>query len=166
MKVKTFTENYRRKSRKPMEEKKRTCDYKSGQLPSCAPLALSYVPMQDGSTPQYEADEALIRGTLFPGLDLPWKNIVNNVPHSDTPLGELMALDFVVHELGLYLDTHKDDTEAFALFQSFLRLAEEGRKRYVELYGPLTKSDMKGDESYKWLNNPWPWDYTERMGDK
>lgn len=132
-----------------------------GELPSCAPLALAYVPMQQGSTPAYESGEALIRGTLFPGLDLPFMNMVNKTPMDDTPLGELMVLDFVIAELNLYLDTHKDDTEAFETYKSFLQLSKEGRKRYTELYGPITQADMRSAPAYKWLKNPWPWEYTE-----
>ena len=83
----------------------------------------------------------------------------------NTPLSELMALDFVLDELELYLDTHKDDKEAFATYQSFLRLAAEGHKKYVSLYGPISQTDMLGATSYNWINNPWPWDYMQRNGD-
>ena len=150
-----------------MEDKKRSaaeregCGYKDGVLPACAPLALAYVPMQESSQPQYEADKALVRGTLFPGLDLPFMNVVNTGSMSGTPLGELMALDFVAHELSLYLNTHKNDTEAFSAYQSVLRLEAEGRKRFVALYGPVTKGDLAEAKSYTWLNNPWPWESAE-----
>ncbi len=91
------------------EQRKKSCDYKCGWLPGCAPL----------------------------------------------------ALDFVNHELVLYLDTHEDDEEAFECLQKHLALAKEGRKRYVELYGPIQVSDLLGMKKYTWLENPWPWDYTE-----
>ncbi len=141
------------------------CGYKSGRLPECAPLALSYTPIQQENPPKYSANEALYRGTLFPGLDLPLKNITNKgFPLENTPLGELMAMDFVLDELGLYLDTHKDDKEAFALYKRFLAMAEEGRRRYVQLYGPVTRSDMAQSKKFNWLSDPWPWDYGERQG--
>ena len=136
------------------------CDYKKGWLPECAPLALAYVPKQQSANPSYEPREALCRGTLFPGLDLPFMNIVNKSNLGNTPLIELMAIDFVCYELTLYLDTHKDDTEAFEVYQSFLRLKKEAHKRYVEQYGPLKHSDMINANCFTWLNNPWPWDYT------
>jgi hypothetical protein len=53
--------------------------------------------------------------------------------------------------------------EAFAAYQSILRLAKEGRKRYTELYGPITKRDLAEAKNYTWLKNPWPWDFTEKM---
>ena len=136
--------------------------FRDGSLPGAfAPLALSYVPMQDAAAPNYEAPEALARGTLFPGLDLPFMNIVNDKA-PDTPMAELMAIDFVTDELELYLDTHADDREAFALYQSILALRKEARERYVERYGVITQCDQLGRESYTWLRDPWPWEYPGR----
>jgi len=104
------------------------------------------------------AMEALSRGTLFPGLDLPFMGMVNQTQEV-TPLTEMMALCFVAHELALYLDTHQDDAEAFAMYQSFLALKKEARERYVKQCGPVTHADMLGMERYAWLDDPWPWDY-------
>ena len=42
-----------------------------GKLPSSAPLANPYVPFQLENPPVYEASNGIVRGTLFPGLDLP-----------------------------------------------------------------------------------------------
>lgn len=135
------------------------CRYKCGTLPECAPLALAYVPMQQGSMPAYQQGEALARGTLFPGLDLPFMNVVNTLNVSDTPLGELMALNFVVDELKLYLDTHPNDTEAFASLKSFIALTKEAHERYVARFGPIDTMDLLQSESYDWLREPWPWKY-------
>ncbi len=93
-------------------------DSRFGSLPSYAPLAAAYVPMQENANDTYETSAALARGTLFPGLDLPFKNVVNDAL-PDSPLHELMAIDFVADELELYLDTHGDDVEAFAMYQTF-----------------------------------------------
>lgn len=136
-----------------------SCGYKSGQLPPCAPLALAYVPMQSSSKPSYEAKEALIRGTLFPGLDLPFMNVVNTKDVTDIPLGELMAIAFVCYELQLYLDTHKDDSEAFETLKCMLALKREAHERYVKKYGPLSVKDLEDASSFTWVNDPWPWEY-------
>ena len=132
-------------------------DYKFGSLPARAPLASAYVPMQESAEPYYEQQTAIARGTLFPGLDLSFLGMVNESLPA-TPLNELMAIDFVVDELSLYLDTHKDDKEAFEQYQSVLALSREAHKRYVETCGPLTKTDMLGMKKYAWLNDPWPWE--------
>lgn len=137
------------------------CGYKNGKLPSCAPLAVGYVPDQADAQPQYEAPMALSRGTLFPGLDLPLGNMVNqNVP--DSPMEELMAIDFAAHDLSLYLDTHPQDGEAFAVYQDLLRLAEEGARRYAARYGAICKRDLADAERFDWLQSPWPWEYRQR----
>ena len=143
-----------------------SCTYKEGQLPSCAPLALSVVPSQQSSKPAYERAEALAKGTLFPGLDLPFMDYVATGPVEDTPLAELMALDFVTQELALYLDTHPDDQEAFNTWKSCTALAREGRKRYVEMYGPVTRRETAMFDSWVWPEDPWPWNGSGKAGKK
>lgn len=143
------------------ENRSGRCGSRCGWLPGCAPLALAYVPMQQNALERYDPKEALARGTLFPGLDLPFMDMVNTPPEVCTPMRELMALDFVVHELILYLDTHGNDEEAFACLQTYMELAREGRKRYTELYGPIQTADLLGMKKYTWLENPWPWDVSE-----
>lgn len=144
-------------------DRKANDGYRYGTLPgTTAPLAMSYVPMQTSASPSYEANEALSRGTLFPGLDLPFMNMVNK-DMAVTPLTELMAIDFVTLELGEYLDTHSNDTEAFAMYQTFLALKKEAHERYAQSCGPITKADMLCAESYTWLDNPWPWEYQPKM---
>ncbi len=139
-------------------DSKASSEYKSGTLPENAPLAVAFVPLQRSVFPTYDSGEALARGTLFPGLDLPFMNIVNK-GLKVTPMTELMAIDFVVDELELYLDTHSSDKEAFSMYQTFLALRKEAHERYVKLCGPVQQSDMLGMQDYAWLNNPWPWDY-------
>ena len=131
----------------------------------CAPLATSWVPPQGENPPMYAPSEALNRGTLFPGLDLPFMNMVNKTnPYAGTPLGELMALAFMVKELQLYLDTHPDDKDAFKALRDTLALKREAHERYVKLYGPLKIEDLENADRYSWLDGPWPWEYCERMG--
>ena len=139
-------------------------DFLFGALPAIAPLASAYVPMQPGVEPRYEPQSAIGRGTLFPGLDLPFRGMVNK-PLPQTPLGELMAIDFVADELSLYLDTHKDDREAFELYQNVLALSKEAHEKYAEQCGPICKKDMLGMKAYRWLNDPWPWEVKERGED-
>lgn len=135
-----------------------TCSYKEGPLPSCAPLAVAMVPKQQSSKPAYEAAEALAKGTLFPGLDLPFMDYVATGAMDNTPMAELMAIDFVLQELSLYLDTHQDDKEAFETWKAFQKLAAEGRKRYIEMCGPILRKDTAMFSSWIWPDDPWPWD--------
>jgi len=117
--------------------------------------------MQEEAQPRYETLRALPRGTLFPGLDLPFMNLVNP-DEENTPKHEMMAIDFVVDELELYLDTHQNDREAFDFYQTMLTLQKEARERYVRLCGPICQTDQLGMERYAWLDAPWPWELDER----
>ena len=127
-------------------------------MPDPAPLAAAYVPMQRSVEPNYDANLALSRGTLFPGLDLPFMNLVNP-DLEQTPMTEMMAIDFVADELELYLDTHDKDREAFELYQTILTLQREARERFIRRCGPIQQSDMLGMDRYVWLDAPWPWEF-------
>ena len=86
-----------------------------GRLPSMAPLANPYVPFQLENPPVYDARKGIVRGTLFPGLDLPFMGMVNQKELPATQLAELQTLAFAIQELALYLDTHRDDKEALEM---------------------------------------------------
>jgi len=77
---------------------------------------------------------------------------------NNTALAELMALDFAIDELGLYLTTHPKDQEVLNLYWSYIKLAQEGRITYRKMYGPLLQTDITEQEGFIWLNDPWPWD--------
>lgn len=143
----------------------RPCDDACGTLPPCAPLAVPYVPFQQKGSKKYSQMDALANGTLFPGLNLPFHVKADAAVPANSAAAELQALEFVITELGLYLDTHQDDAEAFALFRQYVRLAEEGRARYTAMYGPLFQTDAAKAGAYTtWLNDPWPWEYSKDGG--
>ena len=145
------------------------CDYRTGDLPTgklpdgsltaCAPLGVGYVPVQRSSEPTYEPDNALTRGTLFPGLDPPFMDAANkNNPYAGTPLGELMAISFATHELTLYLDTHPRDKSAFAALKKMLRLKKDAHSRFTRKFGPISADDLLDADSFTWVHGPWPWE--------
>jgi spore coat protein JB len=134
-------------------------DGRDGRLPQMAPLANPYVPFQCNNPPKYETRKGLVRGTLFPGLDLPFMNMVNNKEMQVTPLNELQTMAFAINELALYLDTHSDDEEALELYRTYQKLYHDGAAMYSREYGPLNhKTPVDGP--YKWLDDPWPWEYS------
>lgn len=144
----------------------RPCEDGQGSLSPCAPLAVPFVPFQQKGSKKYDQTEALANGTLFPGLNLPFhvKAQAGSLPEGAA--AELQALNFVVTELGLYLDTHQDDAEAIQLFEQYTRLAQEGKRRYEAMYGPLTQRSAIQNGVYTWLNDPWPWEYRKEGGGK
>ena len=144
---------------RPDHTPSKNCPCGTGMLPqNCANLAFPFVPMQEEDPQRYNNREALQRGTLFPGLDLPFHcELKTRFPAVNQALSELMALDFAIDELGLYLTTHRNDQEALNLYWDYIRLGQEGRRRYEEMYGPLSQTTITGG-SFRWLDDPWPWD--------
>ena len=141
----------------------RPCPDACGTRPACAPLSVPYVPFQQEGSRKYDQVDALANGTIFPGLNLPFHLKVDAAALPDNTSTQLQALLFVITELGLYLDTHKDDVEAFQLFRQYAQLAKETKQKYEEMYGPLTQLGAGQDAAYRWLDDPWPWDF-EREG--
>lgn len=135
-----------------------------GVLPAQAPLANPYVPFQKENPPTYAPRTALVRGTLYPGLDLPFHGMVNNKEKPVTPLSELQTLAFMLQELTLYLDTHRDDKEALEVYCEYQQLYAEAKKRYEEKCGPLTNRTGCCGNEYRWLDDPWPWEYAANRG--
>ena len=135
------------------------CREMNGLLPdACGSMAFPYIAMQRQDAQRYENREALLQGTLFPGLDLPFrKELHSRFPKVNEALLDLMALDFAIDELGLYLTTHPDDRQALELYWSYIRLGREGRTKYEESNGPLLQTDIT-EGSFRWLDDPWPWD--------
>jgi len=130
-----------------------------GKLPGMAPLANPYVPFQLNDSPKYEARKAIIRGTLYPGLDLPFMGMVNKKELPVTPLTELQTLGFALHELALYLDTHRDDAEALQLYRQYQQIYHKGMMEYSDQCGPMNHMMPTDHGRYAWLDDPWPWEY-------
>ena len=130
-----------------------------GNLPAIAPLANPYVPFQLDNPPKYEARMGIIRGTMYPGLDLPFMGMVNKNELPITPKTELQVLSFAIQELALYLDTHRDDTEAFELYQSYQEVSNKCMNEYAKNGKPLNHRTPTNSQKYQWLDDPWPWEY-------
>lgn len=131
-----------------------------GKLPDKGPLANPYVPYQEDAAQTYGSESGLVRGTIFPGLDLPFMNMVNSHKLSSTLLHQLQALNFAVTELGLYLDTHGSDTDALALFDQYSEMYEEALQKYEQAHGPTMQMRGGMTGSYQWSKGPWPWEYS------
>lgn len=130
-----------------------------GVLPASAPLANPYVPFQRENPVRYEARRGMIRGTMYPGLDLPFMGMVNERELPVTPLSELQVLGFALHDLALYLDTHRDDAEALEVYRNYQQIYHNGMMAYNRDQAPLTHDAPTDAERYAWLDDPWPWEY-------
>ncbi len=142
-----------------METKNKDRTGFEGRLPAMAPLANPYVPFQLENPPKYDARKGMIRGTLFPGLDLPFMGMVNTKEKPVTPLTELQAMAFALQELALYLDTHRDDREATELYQAYQKMYHQAMMNQTDM-GIQMNHMMPTEGSYKWPDDPWPWEYS------
>ena len=145
-----------------MDQNKSLAKCGEGRLPASAPLANPYVPFQNENPMKYEARKAMVRGTLFPGLDLPFMGMVNKQEAPVTPLTELQTMAFVIQELALYLDTHPEDLDAVQMYTQYQRLYNEGRDAYEKMCGPLNHMSVS-EGRYRWLEEPWPWEYAKNQ---
>ena len=135
---------------------KESMNDRQGRLPAQAYLANPYVPFQMDNPPRYEAAKGVIRGTLYPGLDLPFMGEENTRPLPDTPMANLQMLGFAIQELALYLDTHRNDREALEQYRAYQQMY----RRIAETHGrPLTHMAPGKGEEYQWLDDPWPWEF-------
>jgi len=76
-------------------------------------------------------------------------------------LKNIQALDVYLIDLNLYLDTHPCDTQALAYYKKYNDEANVLRRRYEDLYGPLTIRYAEDENYWRWVGSPWPW---ERQG--
>lgn len=142
-----------------MDKKRNHREGGYGRLPEMAPLANPYVPFQLEDPPKYEARTALIRGTLYPGLDLPFMGMVNNRELPVTPKSEMQVLGFAVQELALYLDTHPEDKEALELYRTYQQMYHKLVTEYTQKCGPMSHGMPVDHKTYTWMDDPWPWEY-------
>ena len=82
--------------------------------------------------------------------------------HSQTDKDELLKrlsiLDFMLLDLGLYLNNNPHDEKALCIYNQVAHDANAMRKNYEKTHGPLTarQSCYSGD-SWQWIKEPWPW---------
>ena len=147
-----------------MDNKKSSPRPGEGRLPALAPLANPYVPFQMECPPLYEPGKALIRGTVYEGLDLPFMGMVNQQEKPMTPKTQLQTLAFMIQELALYLDTHPNDKEALELYRNYQKVYHKQMMEYNE-ERPLKHGLPVQGERYRWLDDPWPWEYAANKED-
>ena len=132
-------------------------DAACGMLPACAPLANPFVPFQRDDPPVYAAAVGAVRGTLFPGLDLPLRGQENSGELSGTLQRDLQALGFAVVELGGNTSTRipamPERRSCSAPILGFMRRRQPpGRPRTA----PSSSAAPWAKSGYDWLRGPWP----------
>ncbi|MCL6633122.1 MAG: spore coat protein CotJB [Alicyclobacillus herbarius] len=73
-------------------------------------------------------------------------------------LYELQAVDFVLVELTLYLDTHPDDQPAVSQFHQYQRRKQALMQQFEQAFGPLLEfGNSPVGAHWSWNDSPWPW---------
>lgn len=71
---------------------------------------------------------------------------------------QLQAVDFVLVELTLYLDTHNDDLEAINQFNHYAMERKRLKKAFESQFGPLQQfGNSYSGYPWNWDDSPWPW---------
>ena len=72
---------------------------------------------------------------------------------------EIMAIDFAITDIKLYLNTHPDDKEAINLYNSLVKKRLAMIDSYQSMFGPIIAETYdKSVDHWRWIDDPWPWD--------
>lgn len=103
----------------------------------------------------YQPNEALAHGNASKSLYDPYKNYkVPVVIPDNNLLLKLQTLNFILVDLGLYLDTHPDDVETIKLYRNYLLEYRNALDKFEKNNYPLTLQSINLQTSYwDWVNN-------------
>ena len=92
------------------------------------------------------------------------QNITNNNEDTNNEtreklLSEIRYLKFAVTDIAEYLNTHPNDEKAICLHKEYCNQLKNLTDKYQRVYGPL--SIYCPCNSWRWLENPWPWERSE-----
>ena len=108
---------------------------------------------------------AIDRGNLFNNLYDPYQNYKYNNLTATNKREELLLnvlrYDFVLTELNLYLDIYPKDRNMINLYNKYLEEKKRACFEYTKNFGPLTLDDQSNNNSWSWLQSPWPWEGTK-----
>jgi len=82
----------------------------------------------------------------------------HNHNQRDEQLMRLSAIDFMLADLGLYLNTNPNDTQAIVLHNTVAKDAKTLRDAYEAQFGSLTNRHENAGDRWGWVADPWPWE--------
>ncbi len=71
---------------------------------------------------------------------------------------ELQKYNFAAYDMLLYLDTHPNDKKGFKMFKELVEKFKKLKHEYEEAFGPLEPYSAARFGTFKWLEEPWPWE--------
>lgn len=71
---------------------------------------------------------------------------------------EWQAVDFVLVELNLYLNTHPNDANAVKEYNHFVQESKKLQQKIESIFGPTTNfGNSYAGYPWNWNDPPWPW---------
>lgn len=70
----------------------------------------------------------------------------------------IQTYSFVINETVLYLDTHPNCRQALRHYEKYRDLLMEAVRMYEEKYGQMTIFGGTSCDSWRWIEEPWPWE--------
>ncbi len=109
--------------------------------------------------------QGFIKGNMFKDLYDKYKNYNVQEPKPENErermLLELQTYYFALIDLDLYLDTFPTDTNIVKKYSELLTIVTQLTNNFEQKYGPLTlTSPSLNNNSWAWINSPWPWEVT------
>ena len=80
----------------------------------------------------------------------------------ETLLKKVMSYGFAEKDLALFLDTHPQDKKALLMHREVAKKFKALQDEYEQKYGPLTAASASRGDTWKWIENPWPWENERR----
>ncbi len=78
-------------------------------------------------------------------------------------LKKISAVDFSIHEINLYLDSHPENIKATELLKAYRKERSNLINDYEQKYGDYVTrvGDVKAEVPWSWIEGPWPWEGDE-----
>lgn len=73
-------------------------------------------------------------------------------------LEQIMAVDFMLEDLQLYLDTHPMDREAIVKYNAYVMQCKMLKENYNRHFGMLAEHESPSPYPWNWIEEPWPWE--------
>ena len=73
----------------------------------------------------------------------------------------IQTYSFILYETVLYLDGHPDCKKALEHYRKYKEKLLIATKQYEEKYGPMTITGQECGDTWRWVKEPWPWEYEE-----
>lgn len=74
-------------------------------------------------------------------------------------LEKIRALDFALQETVLYLDAYPQNRQALNYYHQLIKQRKQMMEDYEANCGPLTMYGNTSQNSWDWINGPWPWEH-------